>query len=329
MPSAFGMNASNSFGIMCGHFGTAPAVPSPPHGQHNVSVALYADQGCTSPSNASVVAVNPFVARSDSCVQNPYSSTDFPTYIKFACGLSGVGVQVFLDSGCKAAVSNGTLLPSDSCVTMPSAFGIAASNSFKIGCGSAVAPPGPPHGQRIVTQLFFYSDSGCAGLANASVVAVNPVSSSSDSCVGINAGGEVSYVRAAACGADVTVDIFIDANCQSHVTSLTQRNNSCDSSRSPGPMAAVKLVCTSTPMNATSAAASGTGAHTNAFPPVSSAASGGSEAQTNTFSPFASSETPSSSSNRRLLQYSHVSSAMFISSTSVKCFVPKADFGGR
>ena len=122
MPSAFGMNASNSFGIMCGHFGTAPAVPIPPHGQHNVSVALYADQGCTSPSNASVVAVNPYVARSDSCVQNPYSSTDFPTYIKFACGLSGVGVQVFLDSGCMAAVSNGTLLPSDSCVTMPSEF---------------------------------------------------------------------------------------------------------------------------------------------------------------------------------------------------------------
>ena len=45
MPSAFGMNASNSFGIMCGHFGTAPAVPSPRPGQHNVSVALYADHG--------------------------------------------------------------------------------------------------------------------------------------------------------------------------------------------------------------------------------------------------------------------------------------------
>ena len=183
-----------------------------------------------------------------------------------------------------------------------------------------ISPFSPP----IVTQIFFFSDALCSKLSNASVVSSNPAFASSNSCLQMSIGGDITYVKAVACGANAAVALYSDSSCQIQVEAFSQINGSCDSSHPPDGTAAVKFVCTSTPMNGTYTVVP----QNSTLPPFLTS----SAAAVPQNSTFQTPDTSSSFGNRRLLTFSskfYSSSAIYISSTSVKCFVPAATSVGR
>jgi hypothetical protein len=143
-----------------------------PVGGHDLVLVLFSDDHCTSLSNSPDVTINPFQAGNGTCKQWPYSAIGDTMFATLTCGLSGVEVAMFHDSGCHQPMHR-SMMPKDSCVRMPSAFGINGSNSFIIKCGHfgptpAVSSP-PPMPWSFDTPSSFALDQATGSAANATL----------------------------------------------------------------------------------------------------------------------------------------------------------------
>jgi myo-inositol-hexaphosphate 3-phosphohydrolase len=259
-------NATNATGVTPPPASSATFVPPPvtsapaSNGSSspvpgNFSLTWYSDNDCAVLSNASIVAVNPFVGGVGRCLRFLNMSMgpqSMPSYMKVSSCGAAAEYLLFSDAACTTEFSpNSSYIGSGFCG--PFSFYVSGSYSFRFVCSSAPPVPRPPPGQRVVTEIRFYSDASCGNLSNASVASVNPLFTSSDSCAFVTRGGEAMYLMAASCGADAAVNVFKDAQCQRYAATITQPNNVC-SSTDPAPgSASMRFVCSSQMQNATNA----------------------------------------------------------------------------
>jgi hypothetical protein len=154
---------------------------------------MFSDNACVTLTNSSSISHNPLLGDLDTCLPFVKFGISFQSYIKVATCGAVAEFNVFSDSSCHNIILNNTRIPSSSC--FPTSFFVSGSNSFLFDCG--YTPPRPPPGQRVVTELFFYSDTQCGTLVtNTSVYAANPLVTSSDTCTPFNYEGlNVAYVR--------------------------------------------------------------------------------------------------------------------------------------
>ena len=109
----------------------------------------------------------------------------------------------------------------------------------------SLAPPTPPppSTQRIIVQTSFYTDTQCSTLAGGSSFPENPLQTTSDTCTRATVAGQTFYIKAASCGDDASVALFLDSGCQQSLTIDTRKNNACDQNQVPPGALSMKYVC--------------------------------------------------------------------------------------